>query len=300
MGIEFATQGPDLQPAAAKPEHFRAAFVLSAIVVVLAGAISVIGLGFPSVYGGDWGNGMGLGNDLVTLAVAVPVLALAILYSAHGSVRARVIWLGALYYMLYNYAFYVFGLPVTRQYVPIVAAFAISGLALALGMHNLDIEAVGRRFGPRTPGRWIAAFLAYVAVMISILWISQWVKYLMTGRVPDVNGSASAYQVIAAVDLSFMVPVQIAAAITLWRRRPWGYVLGGMTLVQGAIYTAVMATVCVFGWVLNPGTQLLSNWFIGCLFGTALCALFLACLMLGVEPAPAKDSGNRATLKPAA
>ncbi len=284
MGIELATQDQMLQPAAGEQENFRAAFVLSTIVVLLSGAVSVIGLGFPDVYGAKgWDKATSIGNDLVTLAVGVPVLALAILYSARGSVRARLLWLGALYYMFYNYAFYTFGMPVTRLYVPFIAVFAISGFALALGMHNLDIEAVGRRFGPPTPGRWIAAFLFYVAAMISILWISQWVKFLLTGRVPDVNGSQYAYQVIAAVDLAFMVPMQIAAAVALWRRRPWGYVLGGMTLVQGAMYTAVMAVACVCGWIFNSGSPLFSNWFIGCLFGTTLCLLFLTALLLSVR-----------------
>ncbi len=289
MEIELMQQNEVLQGAAAKRENFGAAYVLSTIVAALAAAISVIGLRFPALYRGNWGNGTSLGNDLVTLVAAVPVLALGIVHSARGSVRARLLWLGALYYMFYNYAFYVFGIPVTKLYLPIIATFALSGVALALGLHNLDVEVVSRRFGARTPARWIAAFLFYVAAMVSFLWISQWVRFFMTGKVPDVNGSEFAYQVIAAVDLSFMVPVQIAAGCALWRRRPWGYVLGGMALVQGAIYTAVMAMICVFGWWLTPGSQLVSNWFIGCVFGTTLCLLFLAALLLSAKSAQAEN-----------
>jgi hypothetical protein len=83
-------------------------------VAVLSALASVIGLRFPGVYRStDW-NGMSVGNDLVTLILAVPVLVLAIIHSARGSVRARLVWLGALYYMFYNYAFYVFGPSVTK------------------------------------------------------------------------------------------------------------------------------------------------------------------------------------------
>ena len=219
----------------------------------------------------------------MTLVVAVPVLTLAIIYSARGSVRARLLWLGSLYYMVYNYAFYVFGIPVTRLYLPWIALFVFSGFAFALGIGNLDIRSVASRFSSRTPGRWVAGFLSYTAIMISFLWISKWVKFLTTGRVPDVNGSQFAYQVIAAVDLSFMVPLQVSAAYLLFRRRTWGFVLGSVALVQGAVYTAVMATICVFGWKLTPGSQLFSGWFINCVVSCALCLLCLAGLLFSVR-----------------
>jgi hypothetical protein len=283
MNIEVINQDPVVQAPAAKRENLRSVYVLSVIVAVLSAAVSVIGLRFPGVYRSNWGNGTSLGNDLVTLVEAVPVLALAIVYSARGSVRARLLWLGALFYMVYNYAFYIFGIPVTRLYLPWIAVFVLSGFAFALGMGNLDVEAISRRFSPRTPGKPVAAYLLYVAAMVSFLWISRWVKFLLTGQVPDVNGSQYAYQIIAAVDLSFMVPLQIPAAYLLWRRRPWGYVLGVVALVQGAMYTAVMAMVCVFGWILTPGSLLFSGWFINCIVGCTLCLLCLAGLLLSVN-----------------
>lgn len=272
------------QEVTVKSENFHLAYVLSTIVVVLTASVSVIGLAFPSVYGSkDWSNGTSLGNDLVTLVVAVPLLALAILYSVRGSVRGRLLWLGALYYMVYNYAFYVFGIPVTKLYVPWIGILALSGFAFALGMGNLDVAAIGRRFSSRTPGRLIAVYLFYVATMVSFLWISQWVKFLGTGKIPEVNGSQNAYQVIAAVDLTLLVSMQVPAAILLWRRRPWGFVLGHVALIQGAIYTAVMATVCVFGWILTPGSQLFSGWFINCVVGCVLCLMCLAALLVNVK-----------------
>ncbi len=272
------------QRASIKRENFRVAYILSTIVVGLSAAVSVIGLVFPGVYRSkDWGNGTSLGNDLVTLVLAVPVLALGMIYSVRGSVRGRLLWLGALYYMVYNYAFYVFGIPVTKLYVPWIAILVLAGFAFALAMGNLDVDAISRRFNARTPGRLIALFLFYVAAMVSFLWISQWVKFVRTGQIPDVNGSQSAYQVIAAVDLTLLVPMQIPAAILLWRRRPWGFVLGDVALVQGAIYTAVMAMACVFGWILSPGSRLFSGWFINCVVGCALCLLCLAGLLFNVK-----------------
>jgi len=280
METEVMKQELVAQRPVAKRGSFHADHMLSLIVAALSASVSVIGLGFPSLYRSNWGNSTSFGNDLVTLVVAVPVLAMAVIYSARGSVRARLLWFGALYYMVYNYAFYVFGIPVTKLYLPWIVIFVLSGLAFALGLGKLDIKSIANRFSSRTPARWIAGYLSYVAVMVSFLWISRWVKFLLTGQVPDVNGSQSAYQVIAAVDLTFLVPLFISAAYLLFRRRPWGYVFGAVALVQGATYTAVMAVVCVFGWILTPGSHLISGWFINCLVGCTLCLLCLAGLLL--------------------
>ena len=282
METEVTEQELVTQVLIAKSGNFRAAYVLSAIVAVLAAAVSGFGLRFPSVYRSTgWGNGV-LGNDLVTLVVAAPTLALAIIYSARGSVRAQLAWLGALYYMFYNYAFYVFGMPVTKLYLPMIAVFTLAGFALVLGTFNLDAETISRRFSLRTPARLLAVWFLWVAIQVSSLWISRWVKFLATGQVPEVNGSANAYQVIAAVDLSFMVSLLILAAYCLWRRHPWGYVLGVMLSVQGALYTAVMATVCVFDWKLT-GARLFSNWFMGCIVGCAVSLLCLTVLLISVK-----------------
>lgn len=271
-----------VQGAVAKPENLRVAYVLSTIVAVLSAATSLIGLLFPGVYRGNWG-GMSLANDGITLVVAVPTLALAILYSARGSLRGRLLWLGTLFYMLYNYAFYIFGISVTKLYVPWIATFALSGVSAALIMLNLDVEAIGRAFSPRTPGRWIAGYMAFAAVMISFLWTSQWLKFVFTGHVPEVNGSQDAYHVIAAVDLAFAVPVLASSAWLLFRRRAWGYVLGVAASVQFALYFAVMTSVCIVTWKSTPGAQLVSDWFINCIITLPILLLCLAGLLLNVK-----------------
>ncbi len=288
MATELINHDAVVQGPVAKPENLRVAYVLSTIVVVLSAATSLIGLLFPVVYRGNWG-GMSLANDGITLVIVVPTLALAIIYSARGSLRARLLWLGALFYMLYNYAFYIFGISVTKLYVPWIAIFALSAVSVTLIMLNVDVEAIGRAFSPRTPGRWIAAYLAFAGVMISFLWISQWLKFVFTGHVPEVNGSQDAYHVIAAVDLAFAVPMLISSAWLLFRRHPWGYVLGVAATVQFAMYFAVMTAVCVVNWKLTPGSHLVSDWFINCIITLPLLLLCLAGLLLNMKSKAARS-----------
>src|SRR5688500_7194686 len=83
---------------------------LSLIAAVLAGIASLGGLFLKGLYRDNllvtsaW-----KGNDLVTLFVAIPILIAAIAFSKRGSLKAQLVLLGILDYMLYNYAFYLFG-----------------------------------------------------------------------------------------------------------------------------------------------------------------------------------------------
>lgn len=273
-------------------KSFRAAFLLSVIVAVMAAASSLVGLVFPRVYGDEKWLAMGLGNDLVTLVIAVPILIVALRFSARGSVLWRLLWLGSLYYMFYNYAFYIFGLPVTRLYLPLVAIFTLSLFALILGLASLDVLEIAGRFSPRTPARRVAGYMFFWAAMVSGLWISQWLRFVFAGKIPEVNGDPNAYRVIATVDLSFMVSLLIPAAYLLWQRRPWGYALGVVLNVQGALYTTVMLAVSVAGWLLAPGSRLVSWWFITCIVTCTASLLCLWGLLAGM------DEGRSGTERP--
>src|SRR5215469_16397216 len=117
MATETQIQEMIAYATAENAAKLRPARVLSWLVAGLAAGLSLAGLAFPSLYGEkNWGA-MSVGNDLMTLVAAMPALVAALVASGRGSARGHLVWLGALYYMTYNYAFYVFALPVTRLFL---------------------------------------------------------------------------------------------------------------------------------------------------------------------------------------
>ena len=79
-------------------------------IAILAALTSIGGLLRPDLYRDNlFVKTTWLGNDAVTLFIAVPILIAALVYSAKGSSKGQLIWMGMLDYMLYNYAFYLFG-----------------------------------------------------------------------------------------------------------------------------------------------------------------------------------------------
>src|SRR5581483_3659321 len=90
------------------------------------------------------------GNDLITLAVAVPGLLITLLIARGGSTRAYLIGLGLLAYMLYNYVFYLYGAAFNRFFLLYVALVALSIAALITCVLDLDPDGISQAFQPRT------------------------------------------------------------------------------------------------------------------------------------------------------
>jgi hypothetical protein len=74
------------------------------------------------------------------------------------------------------------------------------------------------------------------------------VRGAITGRVPAVVAATGIHtNVVAALDLTLIVPSGILAAVWLWKRRAPGYVLGAVWTVQGAVYMCALAAATLTG-----------------------------------------------------
>ncbi|MBE9191762.1 hypothetical protein IQ230_15675 [Gloeocapsopsis crepidinum LEGE 06123] len=227
--------------------ELKVAYLLSLIIAVLTFVAAVGGLVLPDLYRDNLFVTSGwFGNDLVTLVVAFPILIIALILSARGSQRAQLVWLGMLNYTLYNFAFYLFGAAYNRFFLIYAALFTLSIFALIFGLVGLDVKEISQKFGAKTPVKLISAYMLFVAIALGGFWISQAVNFISTGQVPQiivtVNGSTN---VIAALDLSMVVSIFLLSAIWLWQRQPWGYVLGTIANIKGAVYTLALTAATI-------------------------------------------------------
>jgi hypothetical protein len=225
----------------------KTAYVLSAIIAILTLVAAAGGLFIHGLYRDNaFAASAWRGTDLVTLAVAVPLLIAALILARRGSFRAQLVWLGMLDYALYNYAYYLFGTAFNRFFLIYVALFTLSMLALIFALANVDVKGIGRQFRARTPVRWIAGYMLFVAAGIGGLWIAQSLSFVVSGQVPEfILKVEHPTSVVFALDLSLVVPFLVLGAIWLWKRRPWGYVLAAMLNVKGAVYMLALAGVSV-------------------------------------------------------
>lgn len=217
----------------------RIAERLTWVLAGLMAAVSLTGLLWDGLYrDAEWAKAAWFGNDLVTLLIAVPALVAALVLARRGSLRGELVWYAMLGYAVYNYAFYLFGARMNELFLLYAALFVLPVIALALALGRLDAGAVATDFSPRTPVRWISAYMVFTGAGLAIAWTAQWAGWVFSGVEPAIGEEA--FTLIASLDLTFMVPFFLIGAVLLWRRRPWGYVLGVIMNLKGAAYTLVL------------------------------------------------------------
>ena len=215
---------------------------LAALVAALALVQSAAGVIRPDAYRDNaFVRSAWYGNDLVTLSIACPLLIAALFAVRRRSIRGQMIVLGVLDYMLYNYAFYLFGAAFNAFFMLYALVFALSVLAMIYALSNLDASAVAEHGIVAGPRKWIAAYMLFVATGLTTVYIAQWSAFVASGELPViVTASGHPTSIVFALDLTLLVPYLALGALWLWRARPWGYVLATVLNVKGALYTLVL------------------------------------------------------------
>jgi hypothetical protein len=252
------------------------AVILSILIAILAAIASAGGLLLDDLYRDNaFVTTTWLGNDAVTLFVAVPILVAGMVFAGRGSLKAQLVWLGALDYMLYNYAFYLFGAAFNAFFLIYAALLGLSIFALILGLVSLDVTRVSQQFSGRTPVRWIGGYFLFVALGLSVVYLAQSIGFIITGQLPAiVTISEHPTSVVFALDLTLLIPWLVVGAVWLMKRQSWGYVVAGILSVKGPLYTLVLGVNSIL--VLRAGiteTSELPLWGTLTLLGLAAGAL---------------------------
>jgi hypothetical protein len=177
--------------------------------------------------------------------VAVPILIVAMVMANRSSARARLVWIGALAYTAYNFAFYVFGAAFNDMFLVYVVAFSSSIFAFITAMMGLDASAIADRYRAAAPTRAVAGLLVLVGVVFAVLWSAFSISYAVSGHISLGAAPLDGMHTVFAIDLSLMVPAMALAGVLLWKRTPWGFVMGAAMSIFGAVYQLNLAAA---GW----------------------------------------------------
>jgi len=157
-------------------------------------------------------------------------------------VAARLVWMGALLYLVYDYTAYALALHFNSMFLAYCAVLGLSFYALVGSLPALPTAEIARRFGPRTPVKTTAILLLLMSVVTILHWLRDIIPALLLGRVPQaVRDSGLSTEGVAALDLAFGTPAFMIAAILLLRRRPLGFVLGPVALTFLVLSSLVLA-----------------------------------------------------------
>lgn len=215
------------------------------VIMVLAIVSSLLGLFNPGMYPEAVLPGFYV-QDALMLLVGVPALGIGLLATRTGSIRGRLVWLGALAYMTYMWATIALQVTFNQFFLGYVVLFGLSVYTLIGGVSDTDPVAVERTVSEDLSERVYGAFLWVIAIGLATLWLSELVPATVSGTPPllveEVGPQALASHFI---DLSAVVPGLAIAGTLLWRRRASGYVYAGVGLVFGAVLAPTLAGMMV-------------------------------------------------------
>lgn len=112
-------------------------------------------------------------NDLVTLVLGLPLLAISFWLALRDSLRGRILLAGTLGFILYTYITMVFGAQYNALFLVYVALFSLSLFAFVLVMMSFDLATLPAHFSERLPRGWIAGLLFFAAAFLSFAWLGR-------------------------------------------------------------------------------------------------------------------------------
>jgi hypothetical protein len=183
-------------------------------------------------------------QDLLT-AFVLPALVVAGSRSRRGSLRAHILWLGLLFYLLYSYALYLIGWEQNRCFLLYVVIVTLSGAALLDGLLRVDVHAVQPLLRSHRL-KAMGIFLVVIGVAFTGLWLTDVLPMVFGGRQPQHLGPGGTPYAVYVLDLSLALPTVVATGILLIRDHPASGVLGGVVLVKiSTLFSALWLGVLV-------------------------------------------------------
>jgi hypothetical protein len=241
---------------------------------------SLLGLLIRGLYReAPWAIAALRGNDLVTLVLVAPGLMVA-LSRSRQSRRWRLVWLGGLFYSVYNFAYYAFGTAFNDVFLLHVATLALSIAALIALVAALHDDIVGNA-SDQQAHKLIAAYMILVGASLIGAWGGLSLRFAITGELPHDVMPPSAVHLVYALDMSLLAPAFLGGGVLLWRRHPWGRALGVAVNTFGAAYLVVLEF--VGGFEANAGVEGKTWLSPPALLGALLCAAAATALLRNTE-----------------
>jgi hypothetical protein len=185
-------------------------------------------------------------QDIGTVVVAVGLVVL-VAGITRGNARWWLLWLGALGYLAYGYAIFIFEAVLNPLYPAYLAIFSLSLWAIIAFFARLQPDAL---FATNPPRRSTAAIFFVLAAMFLVLWSAILLPAMQSGKRPD-------GLTINILDLTIVLPLLVLVGVLLLQKAPIADVLAIPLLIKaGSIGVSVLGGTLIspiFGFPITLG-----------------------------------------------
>ena len=217
--------------------NLSAIYVSSVIVAILMTLASIVGLVYrANIYPTEELIQTFVPNDVVNLFIGLPILLGSMWLTRRGKLIGPLFWMGALFFVFYNYIGYVFAIPLGWTFMLHLSLTVLSVYTFICLLLSIDDENVHEKLNGAVPEK----FAGGVLIGLGLLFIL-WVIGVLAGAI--VNGTDIPRPELAVNIADFFItPAWVIGGIQLWRHKTFGYVTGLGLLFQGSmLFIALIA-----------------------------------------------------------
>jgi hypothetical protein len=199
------------------------------------------------------------GTALVVLVLAVPLVIVAMAAARRGSLLGVVGWIAGVGFIAYQGWMFLFAIPFNGLFLVYVVMFGCSFWAFVALLLGLRADAFASAFTSALPARLLAGWMVASCLAFYALWLKNVVPALFDSAAPAfLVGSGMVTPTNYVLDMALFLPFTIAVARALWRRTPWGLVVGGAMLVALVLESIAIAADQWVGSAADPGSTIAS------------------------------------------
>jgi hypothetical protein len=221
--------------------------ILTILLSISLALVSIAGAFFPETYARDHPSmaAQGVGQDLVDLFIAMPLILISYYYASRGRRLAVLIYGGTLGYILYSFIIYSFGVHFNRFFLLYCLTLSLSLYAFILLISDLKQQHVENWFS-KTPVKLLSVYLIVVAVIFYALWLKSIVPAIIQNGIPaDVADYGLLVNPVHIIDMVFALPALIIGAVLIRQRKGLGYIITSFALVFMVLLTMALAAMVI-------------------------------------------------------
>ena len=154
---------------------------------------------------------------------------------------------------------FLFAVPFNGLFLVYVAMFAFGFWGLVALLIGVRADAYATSFSASLPARLLAGWMIVSCVAFYALWL----KNVVPGSFESVDpaflaGTGMVTPTNYVLDMALFLPFAIAVAVAMWRRTPWGLVVGGGMLLMLTLESVAIAVDQWLGAAADPGSPVAS------------------------------------------
>jgi hypothetical protein len=205
-------------------------YVVSLIIALLMALASAAGLLYPArIYPTDELLQSFVANDVIDLAIGVPILLGSMWPARRGRLVGLLFWPGALMYVLYNHIAYVCAMPLSWALLLHMALVTLSAYTTIGLVASVDPKVVQQRLSGAVPEKLAGGVLVGLGGLFLLFVIGT-----TGGAIVSQTPIAETKLAVQVAD-SMIIPAWIIGGVMLWRRKALGYVTGAGLLFQASM-----------------------------------------------------------------